>query len=229
LTFKKKVWGKRNTLAVEATDLGKCVPLVFHQDDGEAHRRRSFMVTTFGSAVIHGSPWDSRFLLYCSDGARSCSSTYDTLDSWIAWSFVELSVGKWFQHSPWGEDFKERQVRGGSVIADGWRGILVFHRGDEKALAKAFHVKNTWVSEEVCFTCKASRMSESSNLYTGFGRNAHHRTTIVDFQEFVTSKCNANAWTRIPGFDPSCIQYDWLHVLDLSLIPDAAASAVRMQ
>ena len=136
MTFKKKkVWGKRNTLAVEATDLGKCVPLVFHQDDGEAHRRRSFMVTTFGSAVIHGSPWDSRFLLYCSDGARSCSSTYDTLDSWIAWSFVELSVGKWFQHSPWGEDFKERQVRGGSVIADGWRGILVFHRGDEKALA----------------------------------------------------------------------------------------------
>lgn len=47
-------------LSDPATDLGKCVPLVFHQDDGEAHRRRSFMVTTFGSAVIHGSPWEMK-------------------------------------------------------------------------------------------------------------------------------------------------------------------------
>lgn len=187
------------------------------------------MVTTFGSAVIHKSPWDSRYLLYCTDNAKSCSSTFDTLDSWLAMSFIELGEGKWLQHSPWGEELGYRKKKAGTWIADGWRGVLVAFRGDEKALAKSFHVKNTWVSEEVCFTCKASRLSDSPYLYTAFGRNAQHRQTCVDYAEFVTHKCGANPWVRIPGFDPSCIMYDWLHVLDLSLIPDAAASVLRLQ
>ena len=214
--------------SLEATNLAKCVPLVHHSDDGEAHRRRSFLVCTFGSAVIHGSPWDSRLLLYVTDNAKSCANTYDTLDCWLTWSFTELAEGKWFQHSPWGKELTERKHKAGSRIAGDWRGILVFLRGDEKALAKTLHVTTTWVSEEVCFTCAASRKSESPNLYTAFGKNAKHRDSIVDFEEFVTRKCNANPWVRIPGFHPSCIMYDWLHVLDLSLIPDAAASVVRL-
>ena len=212
----------------EATDLSRCVPLIFHQDDGEAHRRRSFMVTTFGSALVHKSPWDSRFLLYCTDNSKSCSNTYDTLDTWIAWSFTELGAGRWLQHSPWGEYMGRREDKAGTLIADGWIGVLVAHRGDEKALAKAFHVKNTWVSEEVCFSCRASRLSDSRYLYTAFGQNAPHRETIVDLHTFVTSKVGPNAWTRVPGFHPSMIAYDWLHVLDLALIPDAAASVPRL-
>ncbi|CAL1131312.1 unnamed protein product [Cladocopium goreaui] len=182
------------------------------------------MVTTFGSALVHKSPWDSRFLLYCTDNSKSCSNTYDTLDTWVAWSFTELGAGRWLQHSPWGEYMGRREDKAGTLIADGWIGVLVAHRGDEKALAKAFHVKNTWVSEEVCFTCRASRLSDSRYLYTGFGQNAPHRETIVDLHTFVTSKVGPNAWTRVPGFHPSMIAYDWLHVLDLALIPDAAAS-----
>ena len=190
---------------LEATDLSKCVPLIFHQDDGEAHRRRSFMVTTFGSAVVHKSPWDSRYLLYCTDNSKCCANTYDTLDSWIAWSFVELGCGKWLGHSPWGEEMGRRQQKVGTPIAGGWIGVLVAHRGDEKALAKSFHVKTTWVSEEVCFSCRASRLSDSENLYTAFGRNAHHRQTIVDLPTFIRTKAGPNPWVRIPGFHPNMI------------------------
>ena len=100
-------------------DLSRCVPLIFHCDDGEAHRRRSFMVATFGSALVHGSPWDTRFLLYTTDNARSCSSTYDTLDSWIAWAFAELGTGQWLGHSPWGEVMDQRKCKEGALIADG--------------------------------------------------------------------------------------------------------------
>ena len=38
----------------------------------------------------------------------------------------------------------------------------------------------------------------------------------------------SNAWTRVPGFCPSMVMYDLLHVLDLSLIPDCSASATRL-
>lgn len=187
------------------------------------------MVASFGSAVVHGSPWDSRLVLYCTDNAKSCNNTYDTLDTWVAWSFSELATGKWLGHSPWDEEMKHRSSLHGKFIADGWRGILFAHRGDEKALAKCFHVKTTWVSEEICFSCKASRVSTSTNLYTAFGRNAPHRCSMLGLHEFVTTKCDSNAWVRVPGFHPSMINYDLLHVLDLALIPDAAASATRLQ
>lgn len=215
-------------LFIEDTDLSRCVPLIFHGDDGESHRRRSFMVTSFASALIHKSPWDCRYLLYCVDNARACSSTYDTLDSWLAWSFVELAEGRWLDHSPWGETMNHRTPKAGKQIADGWRGILFAYRGDEKALAKLFHVRTNWISHEVCFHCKASRLSNSDLLYTDFGKNAKHRSTCLDITEFVSVKCDSNPWVRVPGFDPSMVMYDWLHVLDLSLVPDAAASVSRL-
>ena len=215
-------------IGIKDTDLSRCVPLVFHCDDGEAHRKRSFMISSFGSAVVHKSPWDCRFVLYCTDNAKSCDNTYDTLDTWLAWSFTELGAGRFLEHSPWGEVMGLRKSKAGMPIADGWKGILFAHRGDEKALAKSFHVKTTWVSEEVCFTCRASRRSDSELLYTGFGKNALHRTTMLSLYDFVTDRCDSNPWVSVPGFHPSMVTYDWLHVLDLSLIPDASASATRL-
>ena len=208
-------------------DLSKCVPLIFHCDDGEAHRRRSFMIASFGSAVVHGSRWNSRYLLYCTDNAKCTHQTFDLLDTWLAWSFTELGAGKWLQHSPWNEHMENRTSKCGMPIAGPWRGILFAHRGDEKALAKSFHVKNTWISPDVCFTCLASRLSNSVEIYTAFGRNAHHRQTILGLHDFIQNT-GSNAWCRVPGFHPSMILYDWLHVLDLSLIPDASASAARL-
>lgn len=140
-----------------------------------------------------------------------------------------MGVGRWLQHSPWGELTQRRTSKAGMMIADGYRGILFAHRRDEKALFKAFHCKTTWISEEICLSCRASRLSQSPLLYTAFGRNAQHRATIVGLGDFVAHKCRNNPWIRAPGFHPSMLTYDWLHVLDLALIPDAAASVSRLQ
>ena len=218
---------KGQRVRAKATDLTKCIPLCVHSDDGEAHRRRSFMVVSFGSILrAGGCPWESRIVLYCTDNSRACNATFNTLDSWLCWSFTELATGRFFAHSPWNEPMAHR--KGEELIADGYRGILIAFRGDEKALLKSFHCKRNWTSTNICISCHASRLSNSRYIYTMFGRNAPHRDTAVDLRTFTVDLCDSTPWVRIPGFDPSMIYYDWLHVVDLCLTPESGASVPRL-
>ena len=164
-------------------------------------------------------------MLYVTDNARSCSATYQCLDTWLAWSFTELATGRWLQHSPWNEDMPHRQSLGGKEIASGWRGIIVAFRSDEKAMAKMFQFRRSWVSRNVCCTCNASRVSGSPNIYTAFGASAEHRKHKIDLTTFIVDLCDTNAWVRLPGFHPQMIHYDYLHIVDLCLVPDCSASA----
>ena len=45
-------------------------------------------------------------------------------------------------------------------------------------------------------------------------------------EEFIRAGCRDwdNAFIRYPGFDISMVCFDWLHVIDLALIPDAVGS-----
>ncbi len=213
-----------SSLAQE-TDLSKCIPLIIHGDDAESHRRRSFMVCSFASVLNIGcSPWESRFVMYCLDNARSCDSTIDTCDTWLVWSLAELIAGRWFPRGPWNEEMPSRLNRSGQLIANGYRGIPVFHRGDEKYMQKCYHMATSWVSERVCWSCHASRLSTSDLLYTTFGPNAKHRTTLIGPTEFIEKISRRNAWVQLPGFHTDMLCYDLLHVFDLTLVPDAAAS-----
>ena len=87
-------------------DLGMTVPILIHGDDAESHRRRSFMVLTFGSAVIHATPWDSKLVCYVGDNSQCCDETYSVLDAWVAWSLVELMLGHYLDVDPWGRPFE---------------------------------------------------------------------------------------------------------------------------
>ena len=210
--------------APEETDLSKCVPLILHGDDAECHRRRSFTVVSFASVTIgHCSPFESLYILYCMDVNRSCDSTLDQLDSWLMWSFCELLDGRWSHKGPWSQDVERRSNMTGE-IADVYRGILTFHRGDEKYMAKAYHMRVTWLSHQVCWRCKASRTAGSENLYTYHGRGAPRRETMIGLEEFVADTCAPNCWIQMPGFDPSMIFFDFLHVFDLTIVADAAAN-----
>ena len=202
--------------------------MILHSDDADAHRRRSFLVVSFASLLVHScSPWDNRFLSYVIDTSMVCTETMTGLDTWLAWAYTELQCGRWFHHGPWSEELDDRKEKGGQLIANGYRGIVVCHRGDEKAIQKAFHMKVSWISEQVCWRCCASRLRRSRNLYTYFGPSAPHRSTICDIDTFITKFCRPNPWIRIPGFHPEQLQYDLLHVFDLTLVPDAAASVAR--
>ena len=209
----------------EDTNLSMCVPLILHGDDAECHRRRSLTVCSFASVTVGGvSPWENRFTLYCMDGNRSCDATLDELDSWLAWSFYELMCGEWKETGPWSDPVPKRMGMDGKQIAGGYRGILTFHRGDEKYMAKTYHMKVTWLSKQVCWRCKASRHPTSENLYTFYGPSAHHRSTMIGLEEFIEHTCGPNCWVHLPGFHPSMIFYDLLHVFDLSIVADASAS-----
>ena len=89
-------------------DLTRAVPIVIHGDDAECHRRRSFMVVTWGSVVVHASPWDSKLVVYAGDNSQCCAETYAVLDQWLIWSLVELLLGHYLDVDPWGNPFPNR-------------------------------------------------------------------------------------------------------------------------
>lgn len=152
-------------------DLTKVVPLVIHADDAESHRRRSFCISTLASALVGGcSPWDSRMLLYVTDNQHCVDATWDTLDAWVVWSLTELSLGSWLDTDPWGNPMPQRQSKAGMPLAGGYRGVLVCHKGDQKYIQRAYHMTGSWVSECICWYCRATRTGE--NCYTLHGKHA---------------------------------------------------------
>ena len=49
---------------------------------------------------------------------------------------------------------------------------------------------------------------------------------MMTTSEFISRGCGANPFVEAPGFHVAMLANDWLHVIDLSLIPDSAASAL---
>ena len=192
-----------------------------HGDDADSHRRRSFLVVTFGSACVTGvSFWDSKLPIYITDNHQISSESAYTLDCWASWSLVELGVGRYLDRDPWGRPCQNRQ----GEIAGGYRGIYCIHKGDEKYVQKAFRTAHSAVSANICISCKATASGEM--IYTQHGPCAKHRSTILSQEEFVSGLAGIQTYTRVPGFHPSFVQPDWLHILDLALIPEASASAL---
>ena len=147
---------------------------IVHADDAPCHRRRSF-VMSFALADILGQQCDM-----CRDSG---------LLGWgrpMVWPSSQ--PGAWLQKwQRW-------------TVVGSWRGILCFHRGDEKYTQKALKMK-AWNSEQVCWRC-------SELLYTHFGPGAKHRTTFLGLHEFIVETCHPSPWIRLPGFHPSMIHYD---------------------
>ncbi|CAJ1368384.1 unnamed protein product [Effrenium voratum] len=205
-------------------DLSKTVPIFLHGDDAECHRRRSFLVCAWGSVLLHVNPWDSKLLIYAGSNSQCIDQTYNTLNAWIAWSLIELLTGEYLSTDPWGRALSLPGGRARSgPIAGGWRAILCVHKGDEKYIQKTYGMYTSWVSENVCWLCRASRKPGSEYMYTAHGLHAPHRSTMVSTDEFVQTVCRPNSFVCIPGFDVSLLAHDYLHVVDLAVIPDCEA------
>lgn len=159
-------------------DLSKTVPIFLHGDDAECHRRRSFLVCAWGSVLLHVNPWDSKLLIYAGSNSQCIDQTYNTLNAWIAWSLIELLTGEYLSTDPWGRALSLPGGRARSgPIAGGWRAILCVHKGDEKYIQKTYGMYTSWVSENVCWLCRASRKPGSEYMYTAHGLHAPHRST----------------------------------------------------
>ena len=86
-------------------NLDRTIHLVVHGDDAECHRRRSFMVLTWGSVLVNATPWDSKILSYVGDNSQLGDEAYKVLDAWVAWSLLELMLGHYLDVDPWGQPF----------------------------------------------------------------------------------------------------------------------------
>lgn len=209
-------------------DLKHCIPVSIHGDDADSHRRRNFMIVTFGSllSVGCGGFFDTRLLCYCLDNSRAVPSTVATLDMWVVWSLLELQVGHYMDVDPWGQPYPPHASGRSGSICGPWRFIMVCHKGDEKYIQKVYKTSHSAVSKNVCILCDASCEPSSELMYTRHGVQAPHRRTLFSTQEFIQKIVGVHTWVRLPGFHISFIQHDWLHVCDLALVPESAASAL---
>lgn len=213
-------WTQINTHVFEDCDLMNVIPLLFHGDDADAHRRRSFCVCAISSPLAPPrSSWDNRALLFVADTGRMLPETYDTLDAFMVHSLCELQEGTFFDVDPYGRPW-DRGVSG--LIMGGLRAVLCGIKGDQKYLQRALKLRSSWNSERVCMYCHAT--SSGANLYTSFGPGAPHRNSLVSTEHFIESGCYPNPWVRLPGFHLELVLADWLHLVDLSLTPEVAAS-----
>ena len=301
-------------------NLDRAIPIVVHGDDAECHRRRSFMVLTWGSALVNATPWDSKILTYVGDNSQLGDEAYKVLDAWVAWSLLELMLGHYLDVDPWGQPFnrslstwipmrqterdrerkrereRERERNffnraGGrqGPIAGGWRGVFAFHKGDEKYIQKAPRPFMLLVSQysPASGILNCEQLGEQSGLFcvpgaTGMGgsskcfitnnlagiershvakslyvpwtscctstnvprqeiiENIHSHLldgqhivplesselSLMTTADFIAHGCRQNAWVCMPGWHVDMLLYDWLHVLDLAIVPDCAASAL---
>lgn len=210
---------------VKDVDLSRIIPVQWHGDDADSHRRRSFCCCTLSSPLAApGSAWDNRILVYVTDNSRVCSETFDTLDAWMCWAFCELQEGCFFTVNPFGEEFNRGKT---GQICGQYRAVLCAIRGDQKYLQRCLKLKTAWNSEQVCAFCRASNAGDL--VYTHFGPAAPHRQTMISTEQFMESRCHMNPWIRIPGFHIELILTDWLHIVDLAITPEVAASVLWLK
>ena len=205
---------------LQGIDLAKVVPLVWHADEADSHRRRSFCVATFSSAVVTGDPWDCKFMVYCMDTAMAINETFETLDVWAAYSFLELQEGRFCSVDPYDRPFNRGKA--GSV-AGPFRAVLVAFKGDEKYTQRALKMITSWISKDgICSFCKASPTGDL--IYTKHGLGAPHRATLCSNDDFLRLSCRNGPWLRLPGFHKQIVMLDWMHLVDLAVLPECAAS-----
>lgn len=183
-----------------------------------------------GSLAVSGSSYDTKIVLFVLDNSVSVPETSWTLEKWIAWSISELQEGEFSPLDPWGAPYEPQragQERHGS-IASGWRCVLIMHKGDEKYHQRVYRPNKSWVSSSCCLHCRAS-VSDPDLLYTDFGISANHRRTLVSGLDFIENVSRCQTFTGVPGWDISLIVYDWLHIVDLCIIPECAGSALLLR
>ena len=77
------------------------VPIELHGDDADAHRRRTFLVVSWQSAVTKGATIDCIFPAYCVDNNQATEETASQLDMALVWSLQQMSAGTLFEHDHW--------------------------------------------------------------------------------------------------------------------------------
>ena len=149
------------------------------------------------------------------------------------WSLHALSTGMfpWKDHNdePFSENyFPDRFAKRGQRLAGGYCGALTEIRGDWKWIRETFYLEQHYGANYICHLCRA-HTSISRLLYKDFRTTAHHRNTLVNsiaWWTAYTAGALVSPLVYIPGFDIWRLVFDLMHVLDLGVMQDCAASVM---
>ena len=184
------------------------------------------MILSMSSLLVSGNMFDTRLLVYVMDNSRCLPQTFATMDLWTVWALTELQLGEFLDVDAFGQPHAPHaEGKRCGKIAGGYRGIVCYHKGDEKYIQRAYRTSHNAVSKQCCWTCMATTET-GPMLYTHHGPRAEHRKTLLSTEEFIRKVNGVVTWVSLPGWAPSILTYDWLHIVDLCIVPECSASAL---
>eukprot|EP00435_Cladocopium_sp_Y103_P045994 s1514_g13.t1 len=143
------------------------IPLFLHGDGVEYQSRDSLMVYSWGSLLQQLNTLCNHFLI--ADFPKSCTDaqTWDTMMTWICWSFAALEKGMHPTHDPEGKPLKKDSpfyLEKGKPLASPWNGVLWSIQGDHEFFSNALKLPH-WASKKPCWECNCQSESIPEELW----------------------------------------------------------------
>ncbi len=201
-----------------------CVPLGLFGDAARYSKNDKFFAM-FWNNILHrtGHSLDRSFPIVVIRHERMIKSvTLAPVLKALAWSFNVLLEGRWPSHGPRGDLLTGwRAERAGLSL--GVHAALVEMRGDWEYHVYLHNLKCYWRTHEMCHMCCATQESCSE-----FSEAASWRPTMRSHEQFVASvlPTNPNALWDIVGIDCAMMRWCTMHVMNLGICQDMAASAL---
>ena len=212
-----------------------------YRQEVEADPARRVPLRIFGDAAAMGKQRGLTVLHFCAMGCRLPSlksrlpiyiipchwllpCTLEPLNEVVAWSFRCLADGTHplVDHlgKPWPQN-SERRRRGGTQLADGWRGIFVAYLGDWEWQMKDLHVPQHYKLGDICVRCCATKRGRHN--YANFNNDPPLRSEEEFRADLSVKTC---ALLSVPGSHHTSILGELMHAGPLGVCPLAAGAVL---
>jgi hypothetical protein len=204
------------------------LPLKLHADEGKFTSKRQIMICQFSTFFHAADPLDSRYLLFVMPGSLYSKTgtrnhTLNKLWEFLVWSFGYVVRGVWpTDPFPGSKLTKLGHSRRGLPM--GIKGHVVAVRGDWKFVQMAFQQSHSWMHNDVCTRCQASRQSGTRVPFWDFSAGAAWRATL--FTQAQTLQLFNSPLTLLPFFIPEMLWDDVMHSVFMGFGKDLVSSAI---
>lgn len=164
------------------------LPLALHVDGAEFYANSEYLCWSMASVFSSEHVFDAKFPIcvlphacLLDEGVKR--QAHHTIADVLRWSLYHASTGIAPTTGPFGEVLVgERARRGGTVLANGWKGVFFGYRFDEKARKEVNYFERSYNHSLLCMRCLAQK--EHKNFvpelsYKNFHPSAAHRLTLI--------------------------------------------------
>ena len=206
-----------------------CLPFGVHGDGAQFTKLDSFVGITWNCLLGGGrGALETRFLVTVIPEAWLLPGTLNEILHVVAWSLGACTDGVFpsTDHMQRAWPTGRRRNNGGTLLANGWRGIVVDFRGDWSWHKGLWDIR-AWSSLEMCHSCRATL--DEVLPWADFGeqagwRLAPRRTTEEYLAEHrAVSRCRL---CLVPGWHLSMIKWDVMHTVNMGIARLLGASGL---